>query len=137
VLKEDDVSALTLLFGLLFIVIPVLVLIGVTVLIYINQKRIEQKKPIPRNWRAVTARITAASVEKAVRNHVEENASYYPSIQFEYTDEGRVYRGTQAVGRPYNVISGAWQTLSRYQVGTEITVYCNPENPGEARLWVK
>ena len=123
--------------GLLFIAIPVLVLTGVTIFIYINQKRIKQKTPIPRDWRAVTARITAASVEETVRSHAEDNAFYYPSIQFEYTDGGRAYKGTQAVGRPYNVISRAWQTLSRYQVGQEITVYCNPENPGEARLWVK
>lgn len=103
-------------------------------LIYVNQKRIKERIPVPRGWKAVTARITAASVE---RSHGKDDACYYPSIQFEYTDEGRVYKATQAVGRSYTIISKAWQTLSRYEVGKEITVYCNPDNPGETRLWVK
>lgn len=131
-------SALSLMFGLLFIVIPILVTVGAFVFVYLNERRIKEREAVPRDWRAVTARITAASVEEAVRSQEEEDGvSYYPSIQFEYTDSGRVHTGTLAVGRPDNVISRAWQTLARYQVGGEITVYCNPERPGEARLWVK
>ncbi|HOC45762.1 MAG: DUF3592 domain-containing protein [Syntrophorhabdaceae bacterium] len=136
-LEDSDVSALSLMFGLLFIVIPVLALAGAAVFVYLNQKRVMQKAPAPRDFRAVTAHITAATVEEAARSRVEDNVLYYPSIQFEYTDGERVYKCTQAVGRPHNVISRAWQTLSRYEVGKEITVYCNPERPGEARLWLK
>ena len=131
-------STLSLMFGLFFIVIPILAVIGVYIFAYLSQKRIAQEKSHSGNeWRAVRARITAAGVEEAVRNHTEDDASYYPSIQFEYTHGERTYKGTQAVGRPYSAISRAWETLSRYEVGKEITVYCNPDRPGEARLWVK
>ncbi len=130
-------SAFALLFGFLFIAVPILVMTGVIIIVYLNRKRIGQKTVVPRNWRVVKARITAASVEETVRTRPDDDAFYYPSIQFEYTEAGRTYKGTQAVGRPYNVISNAWQTLSHYQVGKEITVYCNPDDPGEARLWVK
>jgi hypothetical protein len=138
VLRERDMSSLSLVFGLFFIVIPILVIIGLYIFAHVNQERISQEMTGSGNdWRAVSARITAASVEEAVRSCVEDEMSYYPSIQFEYTHGDRVYKGTGAVGRPYNAISRAWETLSRYEVGKEITVYCNPDNPREARLWVK
>lgn len=131
-------SALSLVFGLFFIVIPILVIIGLYIFAHVNQKRISQEMAVPgKDWRAVSARITAASVEEAVRSHVEDEVSYYPSIQFEYTHGDRVYKSTQAVGRSHNAISRAWETLSRYPVGKEITVYCNRDNPREVRLWVK
>ena len=131
-------SALSLVFGLFFIVLPTLAIIGLYIFARLDQKRLIRQAPGPGNdWRAVTARITAASVEEAVSSRAGHDAFYYPSIQFEYTAGGRVYKGTQAVGRPYNAISKAWETLSRYHVGKEITVYYNPERPGEARLWIK
>jgi hypothetical protein len=131
-------SALSLTFGLFFIVIPILAVIGLYIFAHLGQKGIAQGRPDSGNeWRAARARITAASVEETVRREVEDDTSYYPSIQFEYTAGDRVYKGTQAVGRPYSAISRAWETLSRYEVGKEITVYFNPDRPGEARLWVK
>lgn len=131
-------SALSLMFGLFFIVIPILAVIGLYIFASLSQKRGVRERPDPGNeWRPVRARITAASVEEAARTDVDDDASYYPSIQFEYTEGDRVYRGTHAVGRPHGAISKAWETLSRYEVGKEITVYCNPEHPREARLWIK
>ena len=123
-----------LLIGLLFIVVPVIVLIVVVRLIYINQKRSREKKAIPQNWHATTGRVTAVSVEEAVRTRVEDDPFHYPNVQFEYVVEGRAYNGSQAVGRPYNNTSMAQQTLKNYPVGREIPVYYNPERPGEARL---
>jgi len=130
-------SELSLLFGIFFIAIPVLAITAVFIFAYLNQKRLAQKIDIPCEWKAITAQITAACVEEADRSRDGDDTLYYPSIQFEYTASGRAYKVTQAVGRPDNVISKAWQALSRYPVGKEITVYCNPIHPGEARLWVK
>ena len=127
----------SLLIGLLFIVIPVLVLVVVVRLIYINQKRSREKKAIPQNWRVATGRVTEVSVEEAVRTRVEDDPFYYPNVQFEYVVEGRAYNGSQAVGRPCNNTSMAKQTLKYYPVGSEIPVYYNPERPEESRLQVK
>ncbi len=131
-------SAPSLLVGLFFIVIPTLAIIALYMFARFYQKRMKEDRPdAAKVWRAVTARITAAGVEEAMRDRLEDTASYYPSIQFEYTYGSREYKGTQAIGRPDNVISRAWETLSRYPVGKEITIYCNPDHPGEARLWIK
>lgn len=130
-------SAISLLVGLFFIAIPITILAAIFIVLYLNQRRRTQNIVKPGRWKAVTALITAASVEEAPRGLPGDEASYYPSIQFEYTEEGRVHQGTQAVGRPYPVISRAWQTLEHYKVGRQITVYCNPDNPREARLWVE
>lgn len=131
-------SAPSLLVGLFFIVIPTLAIIALYIIARSYQKRMRGNKPeAAKDWHAVTARITAAGVEEAARDHAEDNASYYPSIQFEYTYGNREYKATQAIGRPDNVISRAWETLSRYPVGKEITIYCNPDHPAESRLWIK
>jgi hypothetical protein len=136
--RENDVSAPALLVGLFFIVIPTVVIIGLYIFARFYQKRSKENVPdFAKDWRAVTARITAAGVEETVRDRRDDDASYYPSIQFEYTHGNRMYKGTLAVGRPHTVISHAWETLSRYPVGKEITIYCNPDHPGESRLWIK
>lgn len=123
-----------LLVGLLFILVPVLVLIGVITLLRKNKTGMRRTTSIPAGWRATKARVTGGNVEEAIRIRVEDDAFYYPMVVFEYTVEGREYTGSQGVERPYNYAGRANKTLAQYPVGSEIVVYYNPERPADARL---
>jgi hypothetical protein len=120
-----------LLLGIMCIGAVFLAAAGVGVLLYINQTRSRKNVVIPPNWSAITGRITATKVEETAD---DEDDFYYPSIEYEYTVEGQVYTGKQAVGKPYNFTAKAKQILAHYPVGSEIAVYYNPEKPAETRL---
>jgi len=124
----------TLVIGLLFVILPVFVVFRIIQLLRINQRRSREKKIIPQNWRSAKGRITAASVEEAVRTRVEEDAFYYPQVRFEYSDGNNVYEEAQAVGRPYNNTFMARRTLKGYPAGGEVTVFYNPDKPDESML---
>ncbi len=49
---------------------------------------------------------------------------------------GQIYKGKQAVGKPFNLESKAMSTIAKYSPGTSVTLYYNPEKPEEARLWL-
>ena len=120
--------------GLVFICAVFLVCIVVAVLLYVNHSRSRRNVAIQPSWRTVTGQVVAASVEETARTQVDDDTFYYPQVEFQYVVEGHVYTGRQAVGRPYNVAFKANQTLARYPVGSDVTVYYDPEGPGEARL---
>jgi hypothetical protein len=120
--------------GLVCIGIAFLILIGVVVLLYVNHTHSREKVAIHPNWPTVLGRVTVARVEESVRTRVDDDAFYYPSIEFEYTVEGQIYTGKQAVGKPSNLEFIAKRTLANYPAGTEVKVYYNPEKPEEARL---
>ena len=123
-----------LLVGLLFILVPVLVLIGVIAFLRKNKTGMRRITSIPAGWRATKARVTGGNVEEAIRTRVEDDPFYYPMVAFEYTVEGRAYTGSQGVERPYNYAGRAKKTLAQYPIGSEIVVYYNPERPADARL---
>ncbi|MCJ7621905.1 MAG: DUF3592 domain-containing protein [Anaerolineaceae bacterium] len=123
-----------LLCGLFCIGITFFVIIGAVILLRVNRTRSREKVAVPPNWPAVQGRVTAASVEETARTRVEDDAFFYPNIKFEYTVEGQVYTGSQAVGRPFNVEFKAKQKLANYPPGTEVTVYYDPTKPDENRL---
>jgi len=77
-----------LLVGLLFILVPVLVLIGVIALLRKNKTGMRRITSIPAGWRATKARVTEGNVEEAIRTRVEDDPFYYPMVAFEYTVEG-------------------------------------------------
>jgi hypothetical protein len=128
---------LPLITGLLCIGIPFLVLVGVIVLLYINHTRNREKMVVPPSWPGVSGRVTVARVVETVRTRVDDDAFYYPYIEFEYYVAGQVYTGKQAVGRPFNLESKAKRTLAHYPPGTDVAVYYNPEKPDEARVLMK
>ena len=123
--------------GLLCIGTAILAVTGVVVLLLVNRNRSREKTVIHPNWPTITGRITVARVEDSVRTRADDDAFFYPSVEFEYTAGGRVYTGKQAVGRPFNLEFKSRQTLAQYPPGSEVVVYYNPENPDEAQLAVK
>jgi hypothetical protein len=137
--KERDMSEILrpLLVGVLCIGLTFIVMIGVVVLLSVNRSRSRKKMAIASNWPAVPGQVTAARIEESVRTRADEDVFYEPSIEFRYTVEGQVYSGKQVIGRPSNLEFKAKQTLAHYPPGTEISVYHNPEKPGEARLLIK
>ena len=126
-----------LLCGLFCIGITTFVIIGVIVLLSVNRSRSREKAAVQMNWPAVTGRVTVARVEESVRTRVDDDAFYYPSIEFEYTIDGQIYTARQPVGKSTNLEFKAKSMLARYSSGTEIKVQYNPKKPTETRISIK
>ena len=126
-----------LLCGLFCIGITFLAIIGVVGLLIVNRNHSREKVSIHPDWPAIPGRVTIARVEESARTRVDDDAFYYPYIEFEYVVEGQVYTGKQGVGRPSNLEFKAKQTLANHPVGSDVVVYYNPVEPGQARLAIQ
>jgi hypothetical protein len=84
----------------------------------------------------------AATAGKVIKSRVEvtggEVASVDPRVIYEYEVRGRKYQNDQIKAGDKYWASGtsqeAYQTIDRYPVGMDVTVYYNPDNPAEASL---
>ena len=105
----------------------------VVVLVMVSRTRSRQKAEIAADWSTTLGQITSARVDEAP----DDDVFYHAVIGYSYTVEGQAYTGEQAVGRAANLAGPARRALSRYPVGTQVSVAYNPARPTESRLAVK
>ena len=88
-------------------------------------------------WPSVRGRVTGGAV---VANSTFDDGSpaYYPVISYQYEVAGKEYQGKRRtlvnVGVGGVLRGAAQQVVARYPVGSEVTVFYDPEDPGEAVL---
>ena len=127
----------TLLCGILCIGGTIFAVVGVIVLMLVNHNRSRGKTAPNPNWPTVTGRITTTRVEETVRTRPDDDVFFYPYIEFEYMINGQIYKGKQAVGKPFNLESKARSTIAQYPHGTSVNLYYNPEKHEEAKLLLR
>jgi hypothetical protein len=88
-------------------------------------------------WPSVRGRVTAGAVV-AGTTFDDGSPAYYPVITYRYVVAGREYEGKRRtlinVGVGGLLRGAAQQVVARYPVGSEVTVFYDPANPGEAVL---
>lgn len=88
-------------------------------------------------WPSVRGRVTGGAVV-ANSNFDDGSPAYYPVISYQYVVGGTEYQGkrrTLVNAGVAGILRGAaQQVVARYPVGSEVTVFHDPENPGEAVL---
>lgn len=130
----DEGSSVILLIGGIF----TLVFGGIGVgffLKYISSKR---KAEASKNWPSTTGTIEASTITSNTSTDSDgfSSTTYAPVVVYSYNVMGSSFH-TRRVGFGMEMSgpqSGAYSIMSRYPMGKIVTVYYNPENPGEAVL---
>ncbi len=128
-----------LLFALLCGGIFILALAALGVFLIVYSVRSRKKAEASQSWPSTIGRITVAEVKQSASTDDDGRTSYayYPSVAYEYQVAGQTYTGKRiAFGGVHasGSSSKAAAELARFPVGGQVTVYYNPEKPGEAVL---
>lgn len=117
------------------VLIPVLLLAGLGYYIHKrNQKSTEYRKAA-QSWPATSGTILSATIQT---RRSGRSISVSPVVIYSYNVSGREYQsqiikaGEQFLNVGGSIIAN--QVIQRYPVGSNVTVYYNPQNPGEAAL---
>ena len=100
--------------------------------------RTRKKSNASMSWPSATGQISAASVRK--NSSTDEDGyvdiTYSPIVEYDYWVNGQVYKGHRIhFGITPSPRPGAAQAeVDRFPVGRQVTVFYNPEKPGEAVL---
>ena len=88
-------------------------------------------------WPSVPGRVTAASLHTST-NYDQDNSpstSYQPVVEYDYTVMGAAYHASRVAFGANSFGKGqAEAILAKYPLDAPVTVYYNPEKPGEAVL---
>jgi len=111
--------------------------IGAFLLYKNNQSR--KKASASQSWSSTTGQITEAHVNRSTSTDSEGDMSYSysPAVQYTYQVAGQAYSGknlTFGFTTGFSSSSKAEAIIARYPVGSQVTVYYDPANPGEAVL---
>jgi hypothetical protein len=115
--------------GFLFVVGIFLVVVGF---------RLRRKAGESRRWPHATATILESRVEESeTRGHdgfIERH--YFPAVRYEYEVAGRRYESDQMslAVRLYTDRDSAERARRRYETGTPVDAFYNPQDPSEAML---
>jgi hypothetical protein len=102
---------------------------------YMSSKR---KAEASKSWPSTAGTIEASTITSNTSTDSDgfSSTTYAPVVIYSYNAMGSTFHGRR-VGFGMEISgsqSGAVNTMSRYPVGKIVTVYYNPENPGEAVL---
>ena len=91
------------------------------------------------DWPSTTGTVTDVGVsENYVSGHKGSSShyEYYPQVAYTYQVDGATYYGNDLakIETSYQSYADAQGHLDQYRVGTEVTVYYNPDDPNEAVL---
>jgi hypothetical protein len=91
----------------------------------------------PRNWLQVNGTIVASKIDtKPISVHGIARAVCIPVIEYEYRYEEQTFKSSRR--RTGNYITGkniyAEEVISRYPIGSSVTVFINPQKPATSVL---
>jgi len=127
-----------LLFALFVIAVTVLPMLGIFGGIgwFLNKKSKEARalQQAAKNWASTTGKVITSRVEVSGGDHTTVS----PHIVFTYSVYGKEYTSSQIKAGDIHMSSygsrKAYDTVDKYPVGAEVTVYYDPENPEQSAL---
>ncbi len=121
-------STVLFIVGIFVIIAVALNLIFLAIIYFMHRKA-----KVAGGWGSVTGTVLASGLERR-RSSNNSGSVNYPVVLYSYRVMGQDYQsnviapGLQVGG------SGAPKVVERYPIGSQVTVYYNPQNPGEAVL---
>ena len=117
----------------------ILLFAGVGGFLIYKSFRDRNKAEISQSWPSTPGQITEARVDRSRRTDSEGDVdySYAPAIEYTYQVGGQEYSGhniTFGFRKSSSSHAKAEAALARFPIGGQVTVYYDPNNPGEAVL---
>lgn len=117
------------------VVIPILFIGGFGYFIYKRNQQSTVYRQKVQSWPGASGMVLTSSVQS---RRTGRSVSIFPVVVYQYEVNGKTYQSqTIRAGEQFmnvRVIGQAQATSARYQAGTPVTVYYNPENPAESVL---
>jgi hypothetical protein len=121
--------------GACAVVLPILILGGLGIFLYRRSRQSNVARQATQSWPSTTGTVLASSIQI---QRTGRSRSEIPAVVYQYQVNGQSYQShTIRAGEQYFNVRMAGQaqaTVARYLIGTTVTVYYNPENPGQAAL---
>lgn len=115
--------------------IPILFLAGFGFFLYKRSQQSAVYRQKAQSWPGTSGMVLTSSVQS---RRTGRSISTFPVVVYRYEVNGKTYQSqTIRAGEQFmnvRVIGQAQATAARYQAGTAVTVYYNPENPAESVL---
>jgi hypothetical protein len=122
-----------LLLGAIFVVVG-----GILLALGVNNYRDGEAT---KSWESTSARVLSADVREDVDTKRDSNGrsrtrtTYKPVIRYEYMVDGNSYQGNRIrFGDYQGGEDRAYDAINRYPAGSNVPVYYDPANPGDAVL---
>lgn len=116
-------------------IIPALILLPVGLLILAVSLFLGRQQQASVGWPSVEGRVINTYLEEY--RDAEQEVSYTPRIIYEYRLDGQTYTSQQiafGIEQSYGSQNRAGDVLDEFPVGSPVTVYYDPDNPGNAVL---
>ncbi len=117
------------------VVLPLLILGGLGFFLYKRNQQSMAYRQSTQTWQSTSGMVVMSSVQ---RKHTGRSYSNYPVVVYIYSVNGQQYQSQRIkAGEQFlnvRVIGQAEATVTRYPIGSTITVYYNPANPAESVL---
>lgn len=108
---------------------------GLGVFLIIHSQVSKRKAQQSRNWPVVKGIITEAKIH--TQENDDDQLKYFPTVRYTYQVDGLPYEGKLinfGSAREFNSHQKAAEYLAEFPVDKEVSVFYNPEKPGEAVL---
>lgn len=118
------------------VIIPVLIIGGIGYYLYKRNQQSMTQRQDAQNWASTTGTIMMSSVQS--RRSGTGGYSTIPVIVYQFEVNGKTYQSQNVrVGDKYLKVNVSWQaqeTVDKYPIGKQVTVYYDPNNPAECAL---
>jgi hypothetical protein len=119
------------------VILPILIIGAIGYFLYKRNQKSTAYRQTAQNWPSTTGTILMSSVQSR-RSSSSGGYSNYPVIVYQYTVNGQTYQSqTLKAGEQFFNVNVSWQaqeTVNKYAIGKQVTVYYDPNNPAESAL---
>lgn len=118
----------------------ILILLVVGIILVVGNVRARKRADASQNWPNTTGRILLSETRTSQTRDDDGNLqapAYFPYVEYDYILNGQVYKShklTFGSHETFTARATAASRLAPYPVGANVTLYYNPENPGDSVL---
>lgn len=122
--------------GLCAVILPILIIGGIGYYLYKRNQQSIAHRQESQNWASTTGTIMMSSVQS--RRSGTGGYSTIPVIVYQFEVNGKTIQSQNIrAGDKYLKVNVSWQaqeTVDKYPIGKQVTVYYDPNNPAECAL---
>lgn len=117
------------------VILPIAIIGGVGYYLYKRNQQSMTQRQSAQNWANTTGAILMSSVQSRRSGH---GYSTIPVIVYQFEVNGKTIQSQNIrAGDKYLKVNVSWQaqeTVDKYPIGKQVTVYYDPNNPAECAL---